>query len=50
MLIGAGCVASIQAGAVLLYEYGPAGRFLEAQRDGPIVHQGSDLPGHPGRR
>jgi glutaconate CoA-transferase subunit A len=30
MLIGAGCVASIQAGAVLLYEYGPAGRFIEA--------------------
>ena len=30
MLIGAGCVASIQAGAVLLYEYGSAGRFIEA--------------------
>jgi glutaconate CoA-transferase subunit A len=36
MLIGAGCVASIQAGAVLLYEYGAAGRFHEAQRNGSI--------------
>jgi glutaconate CoA-transferase subunit A len=36
MLIGAGCVASIQAGAILLYEYGAAGRFHEAQREGTI--------------
>lgn len=36
MLIGAGCVASIQAGAVLLYEYGAAGRFHQAQREGTI--------------
>lgn len=37
MLIGAGCVASIQAGAVLLYEHGPAARFVEAQRTGGIT-------------
>jgi glutaconate CoA-transferase, subunit A len=36
LLIGAGCVASIQAGGVLMYEYGPAARFVEAQRIGAI--------------
>jgi glutaconate CoA-transferase, subunit A len=36
ILIGAGCIDSIQAGAALLYEYGPAGRFHEAQRNGTI--------------
>lgn len=36
MLIGAGCVRSIQAGGVLLYEYGPAVRFAEAQRSGEL--------------
>lgn len=36
MLIGAGCVRSIQAGGVLLYEYGPAARFAEAQRSGEL--------------
>jgi glutaconate CoA-transferase subunit A len=33
MLIGAGCVASIQAGAVLLYEHGSADNFLRAFHD-----------------
>jgi glutaconate CoA-transferase subunit A len=44
MLIGAGCVASIQAGAVLLYEHGPAGRFHEAQREGSIVIKEATCP------
>jgi glutaconate CoA-transferase subunit A len=44
MLIGAGCVASIQAGAVLLYEYGGASRFLEAQKTGKIVLKESTCP------
>jgi glutaconate CoA-transferase subunit A len=44
MLIGAGCVASIQAGAVLLYEYGPAARFVEAQQTGSIVVKEATCP------
>ncbi|MEJ8839874.1 CoA transferase subunit A [Ramlibacter sp. AN1133] len=36
MLIGAGCVSSIEMGAVLLYEYGAAPRFGQAQREGSI--------------
>lgn len=36
MLIGAGCVRSIQSGGVLLYEYGPAARFADAQRTGEL--------------
>jgi glutaconate CoA-transferase, subunit A len=44
MLIGAGCVASIQAGAVLLYEHGPAARFVEAQRAGRIQVKEATCP------
>jgi glutaconate CoA-transferase subunit A len=44
MLIGAGCVASIQAGAVLLYEYGSASRFIEAQKTGRIVIKEATCP------
>ena len=44
MLIGAGCVASLQAGAVLLYEYGSAHRFLEALRTRKIVLKEATCP------
>ena len=44
MLIGAGCVASIQSGSVLLYEYGRASRFVEAQKQGTIVVKDSTCP------
>ena len=44
MLIGAGCVASIESGSMLLYEYGPASRFVEAQREGTIVVRDSTCP------
>lgn len=44
MLIGAGCVASVETGSMLLYEYGPASRFVEAQRDGTIEVRDSTCP------
>jgi glutaconate CoA-transferase subunit A len=44
MLIGAGCVASLQAGAVLLYEYGAANRYLEAQRSGRLLIKEATCP------
>lgn len=44
MLIGAGCVASIQAGAVLLYEYGPAGQFLQAFHEKSIEVREATCP------
>jgi glutaconate CoA-transferase subunit A len=44
MLIGAGCVASIQAGAVLLYEYGPAARYVQAFHDGSITVKEATCP------
>lgn len=44
MLIGAGCVASIQAGAVLLYEYGPANRFQDGLRKGTFVLKEATCP------
>ena len=44
MLIGAGCVASVETGSMLLYEYGPASRFVEAQRAGTIVVRDSTCP------
>lgn len=44
MLIGAGCVASVETGSMLLYEYGPASRFVEAQRNGTIVVRDSTCP------
>lgn len=44
MLIGAGCVASVETGSMLLYEYGPASRFVEAQRAGTIEVRDSTCP------
>ena len=44
MLIGAGCVRSIQSGGVLLYEYGPASRFAEAQRTGALKVREATCP------
>lgn len=44
MLIGAGCVASIQSGSVLLYEYGRANRFVAAQKQGAITVKDSTCP------
>jgi glutaconate CoA-transferase subunit A len=44
LLIGVGCVASIQAGAVLLYEYGPAARFVAAQKNGAIQVKEATCP------
>ncbi len=44
MLVGAGCLASIEMGAVLLYEYGPAARFAEAQREGRITVREATCP------
>ncbi|HZR03533.1 MAG TPA: CoA synthetase [Burkholderiales bacterium] len=44
MLIGGGCVASIQAGAVLLYEYGPARRFIERFHDGSLIVKEATCP------
>ena len=38
MLIGAGCVSSIETGSILLYEYGPANRFVSAQKRGAISY------------
>ena len=44
MLIGAGCVAAIQSGSILLYEYGPASRFVAAQKRGTIAVKDSTCP------
>jgi glutaconate CoA-transferase subunit A len=44
LLIGAGCVASVETGSMLLYEYGPASRFVAAQRDGSIEVRDSTCP------
>src|SRR5512134_2077415 len=44
ILIGAGCVASIETGSMLLYEYGPARRFVAAQRAGEISVRDSTCP------
>jgi len=44
MLIGAGCVTSIQCGSALLYEYGRASRFVEALKQGRIVVKDSTCP------
>lgn len=44
MLIGARCVTSVETGSMLLYEYGPASRFVEAQREGTIVVRDSTCP------
>lgn len=44
LLIGAGCLASIEMGAALLYEYGPAPRFVSAQRAGTIQVREATCP------
>lgn len=44
LLIGAGCVATLEAAAVSLGEFGPAPRFTEAARSGTIVIKDSTCP------
>jgi len=44
MLIGAGCVAEIEAAAVSLGEYGPAGRFSAALRAGKFTMRDATCP------
>lgn len=44
MLVGAGCVAEIEAAAVSLGEYGPAGRFNAALRAGAITMRDATCP------
>src|SRR5690606_7224152 len=44
MLIGAGCVASIECGAVTLDEFGPAPRFREAVEQGTVGIVDSTCP------
>ncbi len=45
LLIGAGCVATLETSAVSLGEFGPAPRFTAAVTAGTITHEGRDLPG-----
>ena len=49
LLIGAGCVESIETSAVSLGEFGPAPRFTAAVMAGTIAGEGRDLPGAPRR-
>jgi glutaconate CoA-transferase subunit A len=44
LLIGAGCVRSVEAAAVTLDEHGPAPRFVAAVKDGSIVLRDSTCP------
>lgn len=44
LLIGAGCVATVEAAAVGLGELGPAPRFAEAVRSGAIVIKDASCP------
>jgi glutaconate CoA-transferase subunit A len=44
LLIGAGCVRSVEAAAVTLDEHGPAPRFVAAVRDGSIALRDSTCP------
>lgn len=44
LLIGAGCVRSVEAAAVTLDEHGPAPRFVAAVRDGAIALKDSTCP------
>ena len=44
LLIGAGCVDSLQTGSILLYEYGRANRFFEAQKAGTLKIKDSTCP------
>jgi glutaconate CoA-transferase subunit A len=44
LLIGAGCVRSVEAAAVTLAEHGPAARFVAALEDGTITIRDSTCP------
>ena len=44
MLIGAGCVATIEAAAITFGEFGAAPRFIHAVRDGAIALKDSTCP------
>lgn len=44
LLIGAGCVDVVETGSILLYEYGPANRFVAAQKAGTIEVRDSTCP------
>jgi glutaconate CoA-transferase subunit A len=44
LLIGAGCVGIVEAGSVLMYEYGPANRFVVAQKSGAIELRDNTCP------
>ncbi len=44
LLIGAGCVAIVESGSILLYEYGPACRFVAAQKGGNLRVKDSTCP------
>jgi glutaconate CoA-transferase, subunit A len=44
LLIGAGCVATLETSAVSLGEFGPAPRFTEAVRKGSIVMKDATCP------
>lgn len=44
LLIGAGCVGIVEAGSILLYEYGPARQFVAAQRAGTIELRDTTCP------
>jgi glutaconate CoA-transferase, subunit A len=44
LLIGAGCVATLETSAVSLGEFGPAPRFTEAVRQGSIVMKDATCP------
>ncbi len=44
LLIGAGCVGIVEAGSILLYEYGPASRFVAAQKAGTVEVRDTTCP------
>jgi glutaconate CoA-transferase, subunit A len=44
LLIGAGCVRSVEAAAVTLGEHGPTPRFVPAVKDGAIILRDSTCP------
>jgi glutaconate CoA-transferase subunit A len=44
LLIGAGCVSVVETGSILLYEYGPASRFVAAQKAGTIEVRDTTCP------
>ena len=44
MLIGAGCVATVEAAAITFGEFGPAPRFTRAVREGAIALKDSTCP------